>query len=227
MKGKYQQKVSNRRANPRYWVMKDGSLYARLQYTDENGKKHDKYRKINQKTEARAAVEEMRSNLSKYGSSALQSDRFTFADLADNYETVRLSRAVYIGDVRVAGRKECSSLKSAVKALRQHFGKKPIRLIKASDIEDFKNKRIATPVVKLVNEFKQVYNPKTKRTKTIKVKVEHCHPRSIATVNREMQQLKAMLNFAIQNDWLILNPFAKCKGIISTALETKRDRVLT
>lgn len=47
------------------------------------------------------------------------------------------------------------------------------------------------------------------------------------TVNRELQQLKAMLNFAIQNDWLILNPFAKCKGIISTALETKRDRVLS
>lgn len=162
----------------------------------------------------------------RHGSDALQSDRTTFAELADKYAVVRLAPAVYFNGVRVSGRRECSSLKSTVKTLRKHFGKKPIRLIKASDIEDFKNTRIATPVTKSINEYQQVYNPKTKRTKTIKVKVEQHHPRSIATVNREMQQLKAMLNFAIQNDWLIVNPFAKCKGIISIALETKRDRVL-
>ena len=168
----------------------------------------------------------MRAEMLKHGSDALQSDRFTFAELADKYAAVRLAPAVYFNGTRVSGKKECSSLKSAVKALRQHFGKKPIRLIKASDIEDFENVRIATPVIKHINEFKPVYNPKTKRTKTIKVKVEQHHPRSLTTVNREMQTLKAMLNFAIQNDWLILNPFAKCKGIISTALETKRVAIM-
>jgi hypothetical protein len=221
------QNGSNRRSNPRYWVVKKGSLYARLQYTDEYGKSREKYRKIGKKIEARTAVEEMRAEMLKHGSDALQSDRITFDELADKYSEVRLAPAVYFNGVRVSGRRECSSLKSAVKALRLHFGKKPIRLIKASDIENFKNVRLATPVVKSVNEFQPVYNPKTKRTKTIKVKVEQHHPRSIATVNRELQQFKAMLNFAIQNDWLILNPFAKCKGIISTALETKRDRVLS
>lgn len=138
-----------------------------------------------------------------------------------------MAPAVYFNGIRVSGRKDSSSIKSVVKNLKQHFGKKPIRLIKASDIEEFKNTRIATPVITHVNEFQKVYNPKTKRTRTIKVKVEQHHPRSITTVNREMQQLKAMLNFAIQNDWLILNPFAKCKGIIATSLETKRDRVLS
>lgn len=208
-------------------MVKKGSLYARLQYTDEYGKTRDKYRKIGKKIEARAAVEQMRAEMLTHGSDALQSDRITFDELADKYSEVRLAPAVYFNGVRVSGRRECSSLKSAVKALRAHFGKKPIRLIKASDIEDFKNTRLTTPVVKSINEFQPVYNPKTKRTKTIKVKVEQHHPRSIATVNRELQQFKAMLNFAIQNDWLILNPFAKCKGIISTALETKRDRVLS
>lgn len=221
------QNSRNRRSNPRYWVIKQGSLYARLQYTDEYGKKREKYKKIERKIDARGAAEEMRAEMLRHGSDALQSDRFTFADLADKYTEVRLAPAVYINGVRVSGRRECSSLKSAVKALRQHFGKKPIRLIKASDIENYKNVRIATPVIKLINEFKQVYNPKTKRTKTVKVKVEQHHARSIASVNRELQQFKAMLNFAIQNDWLITNPFAKCKGIISTALETKRDRVLS
>lgn len=220
------QNGSNRRANPRYWVLKRGSLYARLQYTDEYGRKREKYKKIERKNDARGVVDAMRAEMQKHGSDALQFDRFTFAELADKYTAVRLAPAVYINGIRVSGRRECSSLKSAVKALRQYFGKKPIRLIKASDIEDFKNVRIATPVTKVINEFQQVYNPKTKRTRTVKVKVEQQRPRSITSVNRELQQLKAMLNFAIQNDWLILNPFAKCKGIISTALETKRDRVL-
>ena len=220
------QKGSNRRSSPRYWIEKQGSLYARLQYTDEYGRKREKYKRINRKIDARGAVEDMRQEMLRHGSEALQSDRITFDELADKYSEIRLAPAVYINGVKVSGRKSSASIKSTVKALRKHFGKKPLRLIKASDIEDYKNVRVATPVITYVNDFQSVYNPKTKRTKTVKIKVERHSPRNIATVNREMQTLKAMLNFAIQNDWLILNPFAKCKGIISTALETKRDRVL-
>ncbi|MDQ3798172.1 MAG: tyrosine-type recombinase/integrase [Acidobacteriota bacterium] len=36
-----------------------------------------------------------------------------------------------------------------------------------------------------------------------------------------------MLNFAIENDWLIKNPFKKKKGIISKDSENERDRILT
>lgn len=36
-----------------------------------------------------------------------------------------------------------------------------------------------------------------------------------------------MLNFAVENDWLIKNPFSKRKGIISKAAEAERGRILT
>lgn len=49
----------------------------------------------------------------------------------------------------------------------------------------------------------------------------------MASVNRELELLRAMFNYAIENDWLIKNPFAKKKGIISKAAEVERDRVLT
>ena len=39
------QNGSNRRSNPRYWVLKEGSLYAQLQYTDVYGKKREEYKK--------------------------------------------------------------------------------------------------------------------------------------------------------------------------------------
>ncbi len=117
------QNGSNRRSNPRYWVVKQGSLYARLQYTDEFGKNREKYKKIDRKIDARSAVEEMRAEMLRHGSDALQSDRFTFAELADKYSAVRLAPAVYFNGVRVSGRRECSSLKSAVKALKAAFRK--------------------------------------------------------------------------------------------------------
>jgi integrase len=36
-----------------------------------------------------------------------------------------------------------------------------------------------------------------------------------------------MLSFALQNDWIIQNPFTKAKGIIAVAAETERDRILS
>jgi integrase len=36
-----------------------------------------------------------------------------------------------------------------------------------------------------------------------------------------------MLNYAVQNEWLLKNPFVLAKGIISKAAEVERDRVLS
>jgi integrase len=46
-------------------------------------------------------------------------------------------------------------------------------------------------------------------------------------VNRELEILRAILNFAVQNEWLIKNPFALTKGVISKAAENERDRILS
>src|SRR5688572_4673070 len=52
-------------------------------------------------------------------------------------------------------------------------------------------------------------------------------PRKIAAVNRELSLMQAMLSFALQNDWVIQNPFAKAKGVIAVSAETERDRILS
>lgn len=51
----------------------------------------------------------------------------------------------------------------------------------------------------------------------------------VATVNRELSTMRAMLNDAITNDWLVRSPFTKAKKgeLIPVAHETKRDRVLS
>lgn len=39
--------------------------------------------------------------------------------------------------------------------------------------------------------------------------------------------MRTVLNFAVQNEWLLKNPFLSCPGIIALSAEVKRDRVLT
>jgi len=39
--------------------------------------------------------------------------------------------------------------------------------------------------------------------------------------------LRAILNFAVQNEWLVSSPFRLVKGVISKASEVERDRVLS
>ena len=51
--------------------------------------------------------------------------------------------------------------------------------------------------------------------------------RKIASVNRELSILRTILNFAVQNDWLLKNPFISCQGIIAISAEVERDRVLS
>ena len=190
-----------KRAPKRYWREVKGNLYARLQYQDETGKWREKLRPITDKRVARTVVEEMRRELSVHGEETLQTDKMTFAELAEKYrEAKQLDAAVFENGIKISGRK--SKVDWAVKALLTYFGTKRLRAIKPNDLETYKQVRL-----------REATHRGGKRT--------------IATVNRELAVLRTMLNYAFQNDWIIQNPFKKTKGIISTAAEVERERVLS
>jgi integrase len=191
-----------RRAAPKYWVLIKGRLYARLQYKTENGRYKVKYRPIADKRGAKRAVEEMRRELEHHGEETLLSDKMGFKHLADDYEEKRIFPAAYSNGVKVSGRRSVIPVKSALRILVDHFGTRPIRSIKAVDIENYKQERLRVPT----NQGRQ---------------------RKVASVNRELELLRAMLNYAVQNEWLVRTPFALTKGVISKAAETQRDRILT
>ena len=195
-------KTRKRRSAPKYWVEIKGKLYARLQYKAENGKYKVKYKPINDKRTARTVVNKMRSELETFSEETIQSDKLTFAELSKRYKTTKLVTARYSDGVKVSGRRSLGSAKSQLNALLNYFENKKIRSIKTRDLENYKQERLSTP---------------TNRGTFLKV----------ATVNRELELLRAMLNFAIQNEWLIRNPFTLAKGLISKAAEIERDRVLS
>lgn len=216
-----------RRSTPKYWIKKNGSLYARYQYKGDDGKSRDKYEPIADKRKARSTVEKMRREHENHGAEVLQSDKMTFADLAQKYKEAKLVSAVYVDGVKVAGKRSILPVLTALNILINHFGRKPVRSIRASDLEIFKSNRLNAPVEIEVNKKTEVTDAKTGKKKFIRSKEKLVRQRKVSSVNRELETLRAMLNFAIENDWLIKNPFEKKKGIISKASENERDRVLS
>lgn len=84
----------------------------------------------------------------------------------------------------------------------EHFGSKRIRSITHADIEDYKFKRLNKITVRETQ-------------------------RAIASVNRELELLRAILRFAVRQRWLSHSPFELGEPLISKADEIKRERVLT
>ena len=191
-----------KRSAPRYWKEINGRLYARFQYKTDGHKSKTKYKPITDKRAAKRAVDEMRRELEGHGEETLGSDKLTFNELANRYSDNKLFPAQYSNGVKVAGRRSLIPVKSSLLALRDYFGSKIIRTIRPLDLEAFKQHRLRTPTPGGRN-------------------------RKVSSVNRELELLRGMLNFAVQNEWLIRSPFVLTKGLISKAAENERDRILS
>lgn len=218
--------AAKKRAPKRYWREIKGHLYARYQYQDENGKWREKLKPISDKRTARSVVEEMRREFEQHGAETLRSDKLTFKELAAAYEETKLVDAVYSNGVKVSGKRSLAPVKSALKPLVEHFGRRAVRSIKAGEIESYKALRLKTPV-EIEIKVKQEETGADGTVKTTWKKEKRERPRKLATVNRELALLRSIFNFALQNEWLTLNPFVKVKGLVSMTAEVERDRVLS
>lgn len=191
-----------KRAQKRYWREIKGHLYARLQYQDDAGKWKEKLKPISDKRTAFRVVEEMRRELEMHGQETLTSDKMSFQELVERFREVKVIPASYQNGVKISGRRSLKYFDYILPTLTEYFGHKQIRSIKPNDLENFKRKRLASVTI-------------------------HGRTRKIASVNRELSILRTVLNFAIQNDWLLKNPFVSCQGIITASAEVERDRVLS
>jgi integrase len=208
-------------------VERKGKLYARLQYRSETGEYKTKYRPITDKRVARSVVEEMRRELEVRGEEGFDAKKMTFNELADQYEKVELVEAVFRNGIKVIGKRSLDPTRSALKPLRFYFGSRPVAKIRASDLKAFKNERINTPVEKQFSVRNKMKNPATGRMKWFVTKETRSTPRKMASVNRELALLRAVLEFAFANEWLVVNPFQRARGIVSRAAEVERDRILS
>ena len=130
--------------------------------------------------------------------------RMTFEDLAKVFEKKKLVKAKYVNGRKVSGRRDLSAPKAWLASLREYFGKKKLAGLKHSELEDFKSHLADKPV-------------------------RGDEQRSMAAINRELEFLRTILNFAVTNGYLEQNPFHAGKGkpIIDRPAENKRERFPT
>ena len=187
-----------------YVYQKDKKWYARFDYVDEQGKRR-KIKRIaipNNKTTAKELLKQLLSDFETKGREAVAPEIDNFDSLADYYEKRYLIPPQYVEGRKVAGIRTYYNGKLYLNVLRQHFGKKRLATLTYRDIDAFRLKRLKTPT-------------------------RHDGQRSIASVNRELELLRRVLNVAVREGWLHKNPFNMGDSLISKADEKQRQRILS
>lgn len=195
-----------------YYDKKRKTWTARLTYKDELGRTRNVKRQVGNKTEGNLLLKKLLREIEQHGSSIIDGDKLTFARLADIYKDEKLIEPVYEEDdgvrVRVAGLRSYKGERRRLRNLTDHFGARRVVTITHGDILKFKLKRLRDPNKR---------NARQGIDSNLK----------IATVNRELQLMRAVLNFAKRKGWIVRNPFELGEPLISMASERKRDRILT
>ena len=197
--------------------------YLRARYRGEDGKRHEVLRQVENPAHARRVRNALVVKIETEGEEAFAHARKTFEDLAKFYETHYLIEAVFVDDRKVSGLRSCASLKGYLKTLRAHFGKRRLHSITVNQLELYKAQRLAAPVTFKRKPDSERKNPKRKNKKP----PAPARPRSITSVNRELQLLRTMLSKAVRERWLRENPFKFAPGLIDIAAERQRERIVT
>lgn len=196
-----------------------GGLYGRITWTDAKGKRHQRKRKAldGTKREARRHIKDMLDELDEQGDErSVDGASLTFKQLADHYEREYAIPAEYDKNgIKKAGLRSYKDTRRKLAELREHFSGR-VRELSYGDLAAFKRRRINTPVAikKRVKGKKKEYT------------IEY-HPRSIASVHRELALLRRLFTVATQHKWISRNPFTEGDGLINIAEEQPRERIAT
>lgn len=197
--------------------------WARIVRVDGNGIPRQYTRRANDKSHAKRLKKELENEHDSNGERGLDGARMVFRELAAQYKTSRLTKAVYHGEGeaqrKVGGLRSYIAPQGFLKTLVGHFGAKPIRYITHDDLEQFKLNRLSDPtrsdIARHERELKK--NPKAELRST----------RTIASVNRELELMRAVMRFAKRQKWISSSPFEEGAPLINKSDETRRERVLT
>jgi integrase len=194
-----------------------GRCYARVTFTNEQGKRRDIKRSAESEKDAKKILKALLRELEDNGENSLDAANMTFAELADHYIDNYLHEAVYVGERKVSGVRGRKEALAEVRPLIAHFGRRKIRSLTYGDIRSYRDLRLQTPT--------HSDTARHKRELRINPKAEIHSTRSIAAVNKELGKLRRMLNIATREQWLPRNPFNNGESLIS--VETHRLRILS
>jgi hypothetical protein len=168
--------------------------FARVTATDPiTGKRKQVVRFTKTKTEALRRKNELLSQLNQDGVESFSAEKVTFAALARKFEEEKLIPAVYVGEKKLAGRRELTAPTAWLKQLEYFFGETKLSAITKGDIEKFRIWLSQVPTRSTIEEVEGkltlITNPKGGQ-------------RSMESLNRPVELLRTMLNYAIDEKLL-------------------------
>lgn len=183
----------------------DGTWRARVQYSQPNGKRSDKSKTVKTKTLARDALRELRDAVRGIEAGTKSPQRnHTFGDLVTYYLKEHVNKTVILNPEgrKIAGRKSILPVRSDVQALANYFHQYRLTNITYEDCRKFRE-----------DSLKSVTRRGTLR--------------SVASTNKQVARLSAMLRVAVHLGWLSQSPFDGQKPLVNKSHETCRERVLS
>lgn len=141
-------------------------------------------------------------------------------DVCLEYAKRKLIEAEYVGEKKIAGRRELSAPRAWLAQIRYFLGARKLASVKLADLEDFKRALAKLPTRSIVEEH---------NGRLVLLENERGKARSIEAVNRPLELLRAIYTFAVQNNYLDekSNPFRFARGLIERHAETKLERFPT
>lgn len=167
-------------------------IFARVGYYDENGQYKYKYERADDEQDAAEKAKKIIRDYRKRGTAYVDGANLTFEQFADWYKEKYVVEPNYEQGQQVKGLRTYKNVKSQIERLKLEFGKKKITLIDGDRLHQYKNKR------------KNIDKVKT------------------ATVNRDLELLRAMFNKAVKQGWLEESPFLRSENLIRKSLEARR-----
>jgi integrase len=185
------------------YFYKDGKKWvARVTYTDASGKRRNVKRYCQTKTDAKRECDRIIREIEERGPKNFDAGRMRFRELAEKYAEAKLIEPVYVDGRKVAGMRSLYSAKLYTQTLVEYFGNRRVKDITHADLETYKMARL-------------------------KVETRSGKQRTIASVNRELEQMRTILNFAVRQGVIAVSPFKQGEQLIERSAENSRDRVLS
>ncbi len=187
-----------------------GKWIVRIIYTDTaTGREKEKQITRDKRNDAVDAREVFIEQLKKSHGGVTRGSRMTFNDLATILEQSHYKQAKIVEGIKTEGVRSLAPVKSYLKVLREYFGKLKIGEITTAKLRAYQQWRLdigsRKPEVVASGKHKSV---------------------KLTTVNRELQTMRMMMNYALAEGWITRDIFHGSK-VIAAAAEIERTRVMT
>lgn len=125
-----------------------------------------------------------------------------YSDLDAFYRREYVHKAKFVGERKISGfRQKISGIENYLDRALAFFGQRPLVGISYNDLREYKLHVESIPA--------------------------RGHRRSVADTNHHLKQVRRLLNVAIEQGWLAVNPFSRGRALIVSSFEAERTRILT